>query len=439
MSGTAASYRAVGALGEDGDWTVVPAASAAYVTRIVVIRPLDARRFNGTVLIEWLNVSGGLDFPPIWNNARREILRDGSAYVAVSAQKVGVEGGLTPFGMQAKGLKQEDPQRYGALSHPGDAFSYDIFAQAAALLQRRGGAGVLGDLPARRLIGIGESQSAFFLTTYVNAVDPLARGYDGFLIYSRFGHAASLDGSRIGGASAAKFVRLRNDLRVPRLVFETETDVLLQPPLAGFYGARQPDTARLRVWEVPGTAHADAYMFKVGGVDDGTASDAALAAAYAPSKEMFGASLAKAVNDAPQHHYVLEAALAGLERWVATGQAPPHGRPIQLTGSGKPGDPVRAVRDANGNALGGIRTPWLDVPTSCLSGTGNAGSPMAMLLGSAVPFDAAQLAKLYPGGKAEYLRRFTAALDATIKAGFILPADRAEILGVAGISYDAPA
>jgi hypothetical protein len=35
------------------------------------------------------------------------------------------------------------------------------------------------------------------------------------------------------------------------------------------------------------------------------------------------------------------------------------------------------------------------------------------------------------------MRRFTAALDAAIAAGHVLPADRQEILEVAAINYDA--
>ena len=71
-----------------------------------------------------------------------------------------------------------------------------------------------------------------------------------------------------------------------------------------------------------------------------------------------------------------------------------------------------------------------------LSGVGNAGSFLAQLVGIGEPFDKARLATLYPGGKDEYLRRFTAALDQAIAAHHLLPEDRAEILAVAAINYD---
>ena len=50
----------------------------------------------------------------------------------------------------------------------------------------------LGGLQLERLIAAGESQSAFRLVTYVNAIHPLADVYDGFLIHSRGGGGAPL-------------------------------------------------------------------------------------------------------------------------------------------------------------------------------------------------------------------------------------------------------
>ena len=97
--------------------------------------------------------------------------------------------------------------------------------------------------------------------------------------------------------------------------------------------------------------------------------------------------------------------------------------------------PPTLVLDSNGETEGGVRTAWVDVPTAKFSGVGNSGSPLAFLAGATEPFDAATLDRLYPGGKSEYLRKFEASLDSSIKAGFILPADRKEILDLAAIGY----
>src|SRR5512143_76905 len=47
VSGTASAYANVGALGDDGMWTVQPAATAPYKTRIVVFKPAKPKKFNG--------------------------------------------------------------------------------------------------------------------------------------------------------------------------------------------------------------------------------------------------------------------------------------------------------------------------------------------------------------------------------------------------------
>src|SRR5512139_1369096 len=71
LSGSATSY----ALGcpptSDGVWNATPATDAPYKTRVVVIRPSDPATFNGTALVEWLNVTSGQDMPSEWMVAHR--------------------------------------------------------------------------------------------------------------------------------------------------------------------------------------------------------------------------------------------------------------------------------------------------------------------------------------------------------------------------------
>jgi hypothetical protein len=221
---------------------------------------------------------------------------------------------------------------------------------------------------------------------------------------------------------------------VPVITVITETD-LLGGRISGFHVARQPDNERLRVWEVPGTAHADNYTFTVGFTDSGSTPLEKLAAGYAPTTKILGSDMAKPVNNAPQHHYVVEAALWNLNRWIKTGEPPPKAAPIQLSNGSEPGAPVSLVLDANGLAEGGVRTPWVDVPTARLSGVGNSGGQLGFMVGVCEPFDAATLDRLYPSGKSAYLKKFEASLAAAIKAGFILPANRQEVLDLAAIAY----
>lgn len=401
-SGTARAFAAV-STPADGDWTVRPTTSASYETRIIVRRPTDPARFNGTVLVEWLNESAG-ESSPDWEYMSPEIMRAGFVWVGVSAQSLGVEGGsaLLAVGSGAlKGLVQDDPARYGALHHPGDAYALDLFAQVGRGLAGPGGRLPLGGLRPRHVVALGESQSAAYLTTFADAVQPLTKAYDGLFIHSRGGAGAPLNGSSVADAFNAGDVRIRTDLGVPVFLFETQTDLVQ----LGYAPAAQPDTATVRTWEVAGTSHADAW--EVG-------SAASLIGCTTP------------VNAGPQHE-VAEAALAAFGRWVDGGPPPPRPPRFEL----KSVRPAVLALDAHGNVIGGVRTPDVDVPVSTLSGSPPAGATVLCgLFGSTTPFSAATLTALYHD-KATYLAKYTADLDRAIRQGYILAADRATLLAQA--------
>jgi len=410
-AGTATDYRAPDGLPPDGRWRFEPGVTAPYRTRVLVRRPADPARFSGTVVVEWLNVSGGLDGNPEWANLAEEIGRRGHAWVGVSAQRIGVEGGpvlVRPPGVEdlvGRGLVGLDPDRYGSLEHPGDGFSFDIFTQVARAL--RAGGTVLGGARGEVLLAAGESQSAIALTTYYNGVQPLTGAFEGFFVHSRAfaalplvepGGYADLAGS-LGSAGP---VRLRDDLDAPVLVLQAEGDVV---GVLDSVAVRQPDTDRYRLWEVAGAAHADARLLGpvAGALDCG-----------AP------------VNDAPMH-LVAKAALRALETWVRSDEAPPMAPRLEVTDGSDP----QVRRDADGIALGGLRTPPVDVPVDVLSGA-PPPSPdlLCLLVGSTRPLPGERLAVLYPT-RADYEQRYRAAVDATIDAGFVLPEDRDALLGYA--------
>ena len=78
--------------------------SHPYKTRIVVRRPATAARFNGTVIVEWNNVTAGRDLDIDWFQTNEHLLRSGYAWVGVTPQVVGVEA-----------LKVWSAKRYGTL------------------------------------------------------------------------------------------------------------------------------------------------------------------------------------------------------------------------------------------------------------------------------------------------------------------------------------
>jgi hypothetical protein len=424
VSGTAASFTADGPIPMDGRITVQPGATAPYSTRIVVRRPLNPKRFNGTAVVEWLNVSGGTDAAPDFAFLHRDIVREGYAWVGVSAQQAGLQSipGM-PQGM-AKPVKEADRARYEQLDHPGDAYSYDIFSQA--------GTAVRTILHPKRLLAVGESQSAFYLTTYVNAVDPGARVYDGYLIHARGGFAPPLSGMRLdreGANPAANPVLIRADVRVPVLIVQSETDLMILGSLA----SRQPDSDRVRLWEIAGASHADTYQVVAAYQDSEGVDPAVLAAALAPTANFFGMTMSAPMNSGPQQHYIVSSALEHLNQWVRDDKAPPAAPRLGTSSA----EPHSLTLDDLGIVRGGIRSPWVDVPTGVLSGLGQTGAGFAPLFGTTKPFDSNTLTKLYPHGRTEYLAKFSKATDSAIEAGFILKADRKEINALAAASYPA--
>jgi hypothetical protein len=434
FAGRATSFELQGERGEDGRWDVTPAAGADFRTRFVVRRPSDAQRFSGTVVMEWNNVSAGIDGSPDWSLLHRHLTARGHAWVGVSAQKVGIDGGGFVEGMHLKLLA---PDRYATLVHPGDPWSFDIFSPAGELIRLPAGENPLGGLDVQHVVAAGESQSAACLVTYINAIDPVARVFDGFFVHGRPGLGVTIDGvftptarnlemSEVTRAIADGGECIRDDVRVPVMVFQSETDVTL----LGGGKAEQRDSERVRVWELAGAAHADTYIVNAGRHDDGTLSGARLAELLRPTSDLVIGKTGSPINAGPQQHYVGQAALAHLVRWVVDGTSPPLASRLEVVDEG-----TGLRLDERGNSLGGIRTPWVDVPTAVLSGLGQTGEVFAFLFGRTEPFDDAALAALYPRGSSEYLERFEAALDAAIAAGFVLGDDRAEIVEVASASY----
>ena len=288
-----------------------------YKTRIVVRRPRSASRFNGTAILEWTNVSQGHDNEVDWFQSGTHFVRSGYAWIGVSAQRVGVDA-----------LKQWSPARYGTLdvSEGGtitnDVLSYDIFAAAARAVRGQGSAGVMGGLKVERAIATGHSQSAGRLYTYFTSVHPLAPVFDAVVLH--------------GGGG-----QIRTDLDVKVWKFLSETDV------PGLAVNRQPDTDRLRLWEVAGTSHLDAQLSRglgqvglraAGGTPiDGFPAGPTISGGSAGIGTFQTASnqpndgCAKPIFSRVPSHYAQNAMYDHLARWIKDGTPPPTAKHIELT------------------------------------------------------------------------------------------------------------
>ena len=102
--------------------------SAPYESRMLVRLPSNPKKFNGTVIVEWLNVTGGNDLETAWPVEGTYLMEHGYGYVGVSAQLVGADF-----------LPTWDPERYAGILHPGDEFSFDIFSQSMQALRNPSG------------------------------------------------------------------------------------------------------------------------------------------------------------------------------------------------------------------------------------------------------------------------------------------------------------
>jgi hypothetical protein len=421
ISGEAHSYTTTEPFTSDGTWNAIVPASAtgAFTTRVIVYTP--RKKFRGTVYVEWLNVSGTVDASPDWAQSHTEVARQGAAFVLVSAQQVGVnslrDGGIVPG----------DPVRYGSLNHPGDDYSYDIFSQAGQAVRE----GSLLDGRVRRVIAVGQSQSAGRLATYIDAVHQLVDVYDGYIVHSRGAGSSPLS----SGVPTPVPTLLRDDL-VPIIAFQAEADIANSGLLS-----RQPETpeGNYRLWEVAGTSHYDHYGLSIGPVDrgDGQGEIDNLSAMQNPTKEPSPPGLPfpglfqcrEGINTGPMH-WVFNAAVRWIDRWVKSGGR--HAPPIapRLEAITAPGvSPAEFAVDEHGNASGGIRTPYVDAPIATLTGIGNGAAPGApsfssfcSAFGVTIPFTNAKLAELYPTHRS-YVKAFRRATRAAVRSEFLLTQD----------------
>ena len=406
LTGEATTYApAPGAeFSRDGKWRAQPKGKVPFKTRFLVYRPGDPAKFNGTVVVCWNNVTAGYE---LFFGESPEVLEEGYAYVCATVQRIGVHG----FEANPQGLAAWDPERYGDLSIPTDDASYDIFSQVARAVGpgRDRSVDPMGGLDVKKVIGLGASQSAGRLATYINAVHPLApeqggHAFDGYMLQIYFGSGTPLEASDRPISAAAANIRLprgdvliRDDLDVPAMIVNTELEAI------SCQSARQPDTERFRTWEAAGLTHVSfqAQLTR----NEKFLRDFGMAPPE-PSQQINRIYL-QPLYDAALHH---------LNRW-ANGGAPPPSQPlIDFDGDGE------VMRDKYGLATGGIRLPQVAAPVAMNSSAPVADDFAARLRGTNRPFDAATLAALYDD-EADYLAKFSQAAAAAVSAGVMLPRD----------------
>ena len=411
VSGTANLYDYVDDAGANPEVTVA-VEEQAYTTRLLVRRPVDSGRFNGTVYVEVLNATAGWDGDPIWQSTSEYLIRSGAVWVGLSTKPNTVNFLRDSWG---RGIwPARNAERYASLSMPAFGQVWDMLTQVGALLKTPAASGnPLAGYDVQRLIMVGYSQSAAYQVTYANSFHESARMADGRSVYD--GYYVSAGGARakhaLGPPEAEENIPL-NDARnlihvaAPVIRFQTQTEVVNFPS----YPTRQADADYpwLRTYEMAGGSHVDSHLAVIGG--QALVRDLGLPPSFCPSP---------AIPFNPiRIGYVQSALMQAMDRWIQTGAPPPASRFLQLDTSGA--SPVLA-RDADGNAIGGIRPPDVRVPLGTYV-EANSGPGFCGLFGGFDPFSAGVLQSRYRN-HGSYVNQYQQAVQAVVREGFLLKTD----------------
>ena len=427
----------------DRQVTVV-ATGAAYVTRVLVRRPTDPQRFSGRVVVELLNASGAADAAFFWPNSFDHLLDSGDAYVAVTAKPVAIER-----------LKQFDRARYESLSWPNpvepaktckdpgfnalfpgwskpqteDGLLWDITHRTGTLLRRSDPAGLMGGLPVEAVFLVGHSQSGSYVGTWARDFQQRLLLPDGRPVFDGFLQTGSAGLAMINQCTPAlpytdPHVRMQS--AAPFIRVMTLTDFYDYAPMRSYQLRREDSDApgdHFRLYEVAGAEHVSTEVRRF----DARTSDRLAAGLQAHGR-------LDCVETIPSDFplgLVFNVALEHLDAW-RHGKPPPRAQRINMD---RPGEPdARALVDSNGNVTGGMRTPAVDVPRAAYAGSSTPlqGKPDRGCLhqGHRKPFDAAQLAMLYPTPDA-YPRRLRESVQALQAAGWLTERDARRLVSPA--------
>jgi hypothetical protein len=386
-------------------------ALAPYATRILVRRPRTPAEFSGNVYVEpFHNLN---EDTPAWTAEHAYVTRHGDAWIGltVNAGTFGEPG--TNRGGGVAHLRAFDPARYESLSlrafthgppraappGPGGfdpelmrwqlalavAQGHGIAAGLFEFLRANADHGPLAGYPVERVYATGWSQTGLFWQHFLDrGFHEIARGT---------GDRPAVDGYLIAVAPGPD--HRPRDAVVVNLLSEAEVVGTLN---RGAGVAADTDVPRFRGYEVPGTFHHWKVKERAPRHQDAGRHDALH-------------------NDRPWE-VLVDAVLDNMNRWVRDDVPMPHAARITRD----PDAPDGVARDEFGNARGGLRSPWLDVPTARYLPRCSC-SPVT---GAMVPFTPAELARRYPRPR-DLDRQWTGAIDRLVRERFLLEEDAAAL------------
>lgn len=345
---------------------------APYTTRIIVRRPKDPSTFSGVVVSEALHAGG------------RSLVFEWSRVSILTRRHMFVEIVHSPANINL--LKTFNAERYAALNIAMGQTN-DVIAQTGMLI--KSGAGPFAAYKVQKITLMGTSASSGTVRNYLadHANLRMADGapiFDGFLLTSTNGNTPL------------------PIVDVPMIQMPTQTEVVTWADKGIAY--RRPDSDepgnRFRLYEVAGMPHNNSRDSPAFQNDPCT-----LPVTDFPA----GAFTALALN------YLVD--------WITKGKTPPHAPPIAVDRN-TANDGSALALDEYGNAKGGIRNVWVDVPTATNGvfgkGKTDAQDRLCQLAGTKVPLPEATLKKLYPN-KADYTNKTERRLTELVTQGWFLP------------------
>jgi hypothetical protein len=121
--------------------------------------------------------------------------------------------------------------------------------------------------------------------------------------------------------------------------------------------------------------------------------------------------------------YALDAAYANLTRWVRDGAPAPRAERVAVENGGTP--QARVVLDEHGNAVGGVRTPYVEVPTATYY-TSTKGPGLCGSLAHKEDFDWTRLNRVY-GSPQSYAAKVAASVERLVKDRWLTESDGRKI------------
>jgi hypothetical protein len=402
-----------------------------YTTRIIIRRPVKKSDFDGNVVVEWWNSTAQFDTAPAWDPSAEFFAREGWIYVGISNADEAIN--FLKAGCPIFGAPPSCGTRYTALSLDEDGIAYEMVSQIVNLLRGKSKENPLRNFKIDRVYHVGQSQQAGSVNTYATEFHQDALN-DGYFIQAGGGGARTLSsGSPNFGFGDPRGLPPTN-LSVPVIRAQTETEV----SIFGVVFNRQADTANFRYYEIAGathlTVHKDVEVIPAGVLFPGS-----------PPINLENLCLndMNTLVDGPVFgKYVYNAMWKNLEKQAADGVPMPAGDLIAFSFL-----TFEIVRDADGNAVGGIRVPDMNVPTGSYFDPTNVAKPACgfppfppncnpigpfgdlacRLAGSTTPFDQPTLDARY-SSNADYVDQVSTDADRLSDEGFLLNRDSKEIV-----------